>query len=208
MILWIKKKLGWFLICFFGIVIGLYPLIYLFVDRKTGLLGMKDDILLHNVLWNIGFYTHISFGGLALLIGWVQFNKRIRKRNINIHRKIGKLYIIAVVFSSLTAVYVGFYATGGVVAATGFIILGVLWFFFSIKGYTSAKQKDFYLHEKMMIYSYACCFAAVTLRLWMPILISYFGGFEKAYVIVAWLSWIPNLLVAFAIVRKKSINAY
>ena len=53
-----------------------------------------------------------------------------------------------------------------------------------------------------MIYSYAACFAAVTLRIWLPILLKIFGDFIIAYSIVAWLCWVPNIIVANLIVRK------
>lgn len=53
-----------------------------------------------------------------------------------------------------------------------------------------------------MIYSYAACFAAVTLRIWLPVLIVIIGHYGTAYLMVAWLSWIPNLLVAHFIIIK------
>lgn len=49
----------------------------------------------------------------------------------------------------------------------------------------------------MMVYSYALCFSAVTFRLWLPLLIWLFSDFTPAYQLVAWLCWIPNLLVAY-----------
>lgn len=58
------------------------------------------------------------------------------------------------------------------------------------------------MHQKMMIYSYAACFAGVTLRVWLPLLTLIFGDFVKAYILVAWLCWIPNLMVAYLINRK------
>ncbi len=54
----------------------------------------------------------------------------------------------------------------------------------------------------MMIYSYAACFAAVTLRLWLPMLTALFHDFKTAYRIVAWLCWLPNLAVARYILIK------
>jgi hypothetical protein len=51
------------------------------------------------------------------------------------------------------------------------------------------------------VYSYAACFAGVTLRIWLPLLIVAFG-FSKAYPAVAWLCWIPNLIFADWIVNK------
>ena len=53
-----------------------------------------------------------------------------------------------------------------------------------------------------MIYSYAACFAAVTLRLWLPLLVFLFGDFIKAYVLVSWLCWVPNIIVAYFIQRS------
>jgi hypothetical protein len=60
----------------------------------------------------------------------------------------------------------------------------------------------------MMIYSYAACLAAVTLRIYLPLLAFAFNDFIKAYLLVAWLSWVPNLLVAFYINkrRKTAVN--
>jgi hypothetical protein len=54
-----------------------------------------------------------------------------------------------------------------------------------------------------MIRSYALTFAAVTLRIWLPFLIGILGlTFIEAYKIVAWLSWIPNILVAELIISR------
>ena len=48
-----------------------------------------------------------------------------------------------------------------------------------------------------------CIFGAVTLRLWLPLLIAAHGGeFTPAYRWVAWLSWVPNLLWAEWIIRR------
>ena len=55
-----------------------------------------------------------------------------------------------------------------------------------------------------MIYSYAACFAAVTLRIWLPLLIVSLGDFITAYRIVAWLCWVPNLMVAYFLVDKRN----
>jgi hypothetical protein len=48
-----------------------------------------------------------------------------------------------------------------------------------------------------MVYSFSACCAAVTLRLWLPVLLLVLRlDFSVAYPIVAWLCWVPNLLVA------------
>ena len=60
------NKVAWFVFAFSGVVIGLYPLLYFFLDRKFGLLASKSEEILGDVIWNIGFYGHIFLGGLAL----------------------------------------------------------------------------------------------------------------------------------------------
>lgn len=185
-----------------ALMTGIYPGLYFLIDRKFGLLGLKSNEVLTNIVWNTAFYVHILLGGLALLIGWVQFNSKIRNRNLKLHKQIGKIYIIAVLLSSIAGFYIAFFATGGFVASLGFICLAVIWFYTTFTAYTSIRNKQVEQHQKMMIYSYAACFAAVTLRIWLPLLTALFGDFIPAYITVAWLSWVPNLIVAHQIIRR------
>lgn len=200
------KKFSWILFTGLAILVGLYPAIYLFIDRKFGLLASKTNELLADPIWNIVFYTHIFSGGLALLIGWTQFSSKLRNKNIALHRMTGKVYVVSVLVSSITGIYIGIFATGGLVSSMGFICLGVIWFYTTLMAYICIRNKQILQHRKMMIYSYAACFAGVTLRLWLPILTSIFGDFIIAYTIVAWLCWVPNLIVAFFITKRIGLQ--
>jgi len=197
----VKKGL-WILFATFALLIGLYPMIYFFIDRRFGLLSSKSVELLSSTFWNIGFYTHIILGGIALLIGWTQFSTKMRSRRITLHRKLGKVYVVVVLLSALAGVYIGFFATGGWISSAGFICLGIIWFYTTLKAYLYIKNGEIENHQKMMVYSYAACFAAVTLRIWLPILTMVYGDFTKAYLVVAWLCWVPNLIIAYIITRK------
>lgn len=196
------KKIPWVVIIFFAIAVGCYPAIYFFVDKKFGLLSTKDSAVLESVVWNSAFYVHIVLGGVALLIGWLQFSKKLRQRYARVHRNIGILYILSAVLSALTGLYIAFYATGGIVAQAGFTGLAMVWLITTVQAYRVILQKETRLHQTLMIYSYAACFAAVTLRIWLPLLTIALHGFIPAYRIVSWLCWIPNLIVAFVITRK------
>ena len=196
------KKGLWLLFALLAIAVGLYPAIYFKVDRSFGLLSSKPVELLADNLWNIGFYMHIVFGGISLLTGWTQFSPRIRNNNIALHKKLGKVYIFSVTLSSIAAVYIGFFASGGLPASLGFISLGLIWLYTTLKAYSHIRNKQIVQHQKMMIYSYSACFAAVTLRIWLPLLMIMTGNFITAYTIVAWLCWIPNLVAAYLINRR------
>lgn len=189
-----------------AIGIGLYPILYFIIDRNFGLLQTKEAWLLESIIWNIGFYMHIIFGGIALLIGWAQFVDKWRMSNVLVHRNLGKIYLSCVLLSSLSGIYLGVNASGGIIPAAGFVSLGLLWFLTSYFGYISIKKKRLVAHKNWMIYSYALCFAAVTLRIWLPLLSAYFGEFLIAYQITAWLCWIPNLIVAYFLIKKEEQN--
>jgi len=199
------NRFAWFVFAVMAVAIGLYPLSYFVLDREFGLLASKSDALLSNVLWNIGFYGHILLGGLALLVGWIQFSKKFRNANLKRHRIIGKIYMIAALISGTCGIYIGFYATGGIITSLGFISLGVVWLYTTIKAYLAIRSNDLQLHQGFMIYSYAACFAAVTLRIWLPMLTFVFGDFTIAYRIVAWLCWVPNLIFAYFWVRRRGL---
>ena len=201
------KKAYWIILGILSSLIGLYPIIYFLIDRKFGLLSSKSTELLSDNLWNIGFYGHIILGGLALLFGWLQFSQKLRRKNIKLHRIIGKTYVVSVLISGICGLFIALYATGGIISVLGFFSLGVIWLSTTILGFKAIKKGNVELHEKFMIFSFAACFAAVTLRIWLPILNSLMDEFTGAYRIVAWLCWVPNIVVAYFIVRKKSIKS-
>lgn len=76
------NKVAWAVFGILAVCVGLYPLVYVFADGEIGIQLSKSKELLANVMWNVGFYGHILFGGLALTIGWVQFSKRFRNANM------------------------------------------------------------------------------------------------------------------------------
>jgi uncharacterized membrane protein len=196
------KKALWILMGILAILIGFYPAIYFLKDNLFGLLKSKPAALLTNTWWNIGFYVHILLGGLALLIGWTQFSAKLRSQYVKLHRTIGKVYVVAVLISAIAGFCIAMVASGGWIAALGFMCLALVWFYTTFTAYRRIRNKQVELHRQMMIYSYAACFGAVTLRIWLPLLMALLGDFITAYRIVAWLAWVPNLIVARQIVRR------
>ena len=197
------KKASWITIGILSSIVGLYPIIYFLSDNRFGLLSSKSVELLDDNLWNIGFYGHITLGGLALVIGWLQFSNELRIKKTELHRTIGKVYVISVLISGICGLFIALNATGGIISVLGFFTLGLIWLTTTILGFKAIKKGNIKSHEKLMIFSYAACFAAVTLRVWLPLLTILMGEFNNAYRIVSWLCWVPNLIVALLIVRNK-----
>jgi len=200
-----SRMLGWIPFVFLAMATGLYPLIYYLVDmHDKGFLTNKPAALQADPVWHLAFYTHISFGGIALLSGWSQFSAKWRSRRLELHRWLGRVYLIAVLFSGLAGLYIAFFATGGIICSTGFGTLALLWLGSAIQAYASIRKGYVDQHRDWMTVNYSLTFAAVTLRIWLPILQYHvFHDFMPAYRIVAWWSWVPNLVVAMMIIRKR-----
>jgi uncharacterized membrane protein len=197
----------WIIFAFLAISIGLYPIVYLLINAKFGLLESKSAELLVSRLWNLAFYQHIFLGGIALLTGWSQFSIRFRINNLAAHRLLGKLYVIACVLSGIAALYLAFYATGGWIASLGFGSLAVLWLYTTSKAFLSIRNKEIEKHQQWMIRSYALTFAAVALRIYLPLSQIAQIEFLYAYRVIAWLCWVPNLLVVEWIIRNLKVTS-
>ncbi|WP_246362928.1 DUF2306 domain-containing protein [Paenibacillus alba] len=156
--------------------------------------------------WVYVLYAHIITAVLALVIGPFQlFLKPTSLKRVKRHRMLGYTYVLSVSISGLVSVYLSLYATGGWVAGLGFLLLDVLWVSVTwISVNKVAVLGDIQAHKEWMLRSYALTFAAVTLRLWLPVLlILYDGSFIAAYHVVAWLCWIPNLLFIETVIRFR-----
>ncbi|MFD2588336.1 DUF2306 domain-containing protein [Croceitalea marina] len=202
----LATKTIWAIFVLSCILIGLYPLIYFLIEVNFGLLALKSKKLLENVLWNNFFYGHIIFGGISLLIGWTQFSPKLRRKRLALHRLVGKVYVLCVLISGVCGIYIAQFATGGITNIIAFNLSALIWLITTIAAYKAIKKRKIKLHENYMIYSYAVCFSAVTLRIWLPILTEVTGSFDEAYLIGSWLSWVPNLLVAFFIIKMKNLR--
>jgi len=99
--------------------------------------------------------------------------------------------------------YLATTAFGGLPARLGFGMLGGLWLVTGAMAYQRIRQRDIERHREWMIRNYALTFAAVTLRLWLPLFHVLLGfSFIESYVTVAWLCWVPNLLLAELLIGR------
>jgi uncharacterized membrane protein len=181
----------WALIALLSVGVGGYAL-YL-VATGFEALGLSNPML---DPW--GLQVHIAASGVAMLLGAFQFLKPLRQKLPSVHRWIGRIYVTACVVGGLAGGAIALSSTAGPIAGWGFFLLAVLWVPFTLLALAAAMRKDFVAHERWMIRSFALTFAAVTLRIYLPIaIIQNQGEFPlDAYRAIAWLAWVPNLIVA------------
>ena len=152
---------------------------------------------------NLTFLLHISASPIALALGVFQFMPRLRANYPALHRWSGRAYGLAVLIGGLTGLVLSVGVTGRPVAAAGFGLLAMLWVAVTAEAVRLAMTGRIAEHRNFMFRSFALTFAAVTLRLELPIFFI-FGEMEypEASNYVAWLCWVPNLLAAEWIVRR------
>lgn len=179
-----------------------YP--YLTGDTDIGFLRTKQG-LLHDHFWWFSFYAHITTSVVVLLAGATQFKKSILNKLPRIHKTVGKVYILLILFiTAPSGFYMGLKANGGLPAIISFCLLSILWFVFTLRAYQNALKHQWQIHENYMIRSYALTGSAITLRLYSMILPSIIlVRPNEMYVTIAWLGWVPNLLLAEWIINFR-----
>jgi hypothetical protein len=70
-------------------------------------------------------------------------------------------------------------------------------------GWRAALKRDFKSHPDWMLRSFALAFAAVTLRLYLPIAAMLGLDMDAAYRAIAWLCWVPNILLVEVWLRAR-----
>lgn len=198
----------WFVFTFFALLVASYIVVQYFImdGFQTGL--VKAKLMYGSKLsdfWYSMLFIHITTSIVALVIGPFTLSTKFRERNINRHRIVGRIYMVGILLGGVSGLYLSFYATGGLVAKLGFGLLSILWLASAYQALHRVKNKQIKDHRNWMIRNYSLTFGAVTLRIWLPLFIVLFGieRFELSYAIIAWLAWVPNLILAELFIRKR-----
>lgn len=165
---------------------------------------MTKQLVYHIRHWRISFYVHVFTSIIVLVTGLLQFSSYLLKKFPGLHRRSGKIYVLVVLlFSGPSGLIIGFYANGGLPARISFVLLASLWLLTTFLGWRYALQRKWRPHTGMMVRSYALTLSAISLRFYAFLI----GTFNisirpvPAYILISWLSWTLNLLIAEAIIR-------
>ncbi|MCW3085376.1 MAG: hypothetical protein JWP12_2742 [Bacteroidetes bacterium] len=205
-----KEIASWLFIAlgvFFFLLMLKLTLPYFSFRYDVDFLLTKQSVL-HVTVWRLAFYTHISSSLFVLLFGAFQFSKKLMFRFSKVHRLLGKIYVCLVLFvSAPSGLIMAFYANGGIAAKTSFAIISVLWWYFTFTAYRQILKRNFNKHLAYMFRSYALTLSAITLRTYV-LLLPYFIHLHgvQMYTLVAWLSWVPNLIIAEFWIRRTSLR--
>jgi uncharacterized membrane protein len=150
---------------------------------------------------------HIAGGIGALLAGPWQFSQKLRSRALNLHRWIGRFYLLEVALGSIAGFAMALVSEQGWPTHFGFGILAVLWFFTGLQAYRMIRRGNIEAHRQWMIRNFALTLASVTLRQYLPLMLfALHWPFPRSYITVSWLCWVPNLVVAEWMIRRRQIT--
>lgn len=154
--------------------------------------------------------THIFTGSVMLSAAVLQLWPWLRTHHPRVHRWSGRVYVASAIPTSIAALVVAQFPSGGVAQQVANTMMGTLLLTFTLLGYRAVRQRRFADHREWMIRSTALAFSIVTNRFWSTFLIAVyvpgaltdpsieFGSpeIEGAAIASAWVSFVVNLLFA------------
>ena len=174
----------------------------LFSYRYVVGIGPFPEEITGNVLAFPWLSIHAAAASTALLVAPLQFIARLRKRFPRIHRITGLLYVVACVIGGLTGLPLAWGATAGPIATAGFGVLAILWLWTTMVAWRLAVDARFAEHRRWMIRSIALTAAGIMLRVYLGIMLTLPVEFYEGYRVIAFLCWVPNILLAELYLRR------
>lgn len=197
--------LAWFSWLMLQITLDYWP-----VRDNAGFLQIKQQYLGISH-WKTAFWVHVFTSMFALAAGFTQFFPRVLRRLPRLHRWMGRAYVLNVcLITGPASLIMGFYANGGITSRAAFVTLALAWLLTTALGWRTAVRRQWHRHREWMVRSYALTLSAITLRAWKYLLVLLFDPRPMdVYRLVAWLGFVPNLVVAEWLIRcrRRSLPA-
>jgi uncharacterized membrane protein len=195
-----RVPIWWWFAAVFALAIAAYSLRYVFFGERAYVPELAPSFRMRPLT----VMAHTLFGPIALVLGLLNLLPATRQgRRWPVHRWLGRIYLVSSIVLGVAGLSLSFHAVGGLGPRAAFGLLALATMGTSLVGYRHLRARDVRHHREWMLRSYALIFAAVMLRIWMPILVTaYQGQFVPAYRWSAWLCWVPNVLFVEWIIRR------
>jgi hypothetical protein len=182
-------------------------LTYLNFDPHYGFLKLKQQAI--ETGWYLpAYYSHVLLGGVILVIGFFQLNPKSSSRYRRLHRIFGYIYVVGILaFAAPGGLVMSLFIGRGPWVQLSFLLQVSLWFFCTLMALLRILKGNIKAHRQWMWRSYALTLAAITLRVYI-----FFSSWHvdltqpHAYATIAWLSWVPNLILVELYLRKRRLR--
>ena len=122
---------------------------------------------------------HAIFGTAALLIGPLQFSTRFRQQHLQLHRVLGRVYVVSVFCAAIMALTI----TWGRTLMPATCIQAGTWVLCTALAFITARNRQIARHREWMMRSYAITFTFISTRI-LSIWPAYWNLSDQANVIV------------------------
>ncbi|KAK1675084.1 hypothetical protein BDP55DRAFT_769026 [Colletotrichum godetiae] len=188
----------WWLMAIPSFIISAYGAAF-FTGNTPG-----DPKIKARIISSLGGVIHIGGSLVAMGLGPFQFLPQLRQQNIQIHRWLGWVYVLAVTTGGIAAFYVTFNSEALLWGKVGFGLLALGWLETARRSIVAIRSSgDIKSHQAWMTRNFALTYAAVMLRWQLPLMIAAGMDVRFALSITGYISWMPNLWFVERFVLKK-----
>ncbi len=145
----------------------------------------------------VWYVSHLLFALPVVLGAPLQFIAPLRRRAPQLHRAIGKCYVVGASGAAVLALYLGAIVGEYEGSRLSIALTGLVWLFFTLAAWRCAVARNFAAHRDFMIRSYAMALVLVWLRLmydWQDLLFFYVTNPDLRDATREWASWVVPLL--------------
>lgn len=187
-------------------VLGLTA-IYFVIDRALPYffnfnIEQFEDYYWPNKWWLIG---HLAGGILALVLGPFQFSTPFRNKYMKTHRVLGKVFIIAIIIASLSAIYMSFYVAPqvNITWSISLFVMSIVWLVSVLMAYRAIMLRRIPQHREWMVRAYVITFGFVLFRMLneSSFVRDLMPTFEERGAACIWMSWAVPLFIAEVILQ-------
>jgi len=198
------QNVGIVLLSVLALPLAWNALTYINFDFTYGFLKLKQQAI--STGWYLpAYYSHVLVAGIILITGIFQLHDGWRNRWPRVHKTLGKIYVFGIlIFAAPGGIVMSFFIERGTTVFASFVLQCIAWGICTYFALSSIRNKDITNHRNWMWRSYSLTVAAITLRIYVFIgSWSFDLGQPIAYATIAWLSWVPNLLICEAYILLK-----
>jgi hypothetical protein len=185
-----------------------------YVTRFVGpYLSFNPDYYDYFWPWRYALWAHLAGGVTALLVGPFQLWLGLTGRRLDLHRRLGMVYLCALGLSLTGASYlIAKEIRADWVFASGLLGLGCAWTLTTGCGYLSIRWNRRQQHREWMIRSYVVASAFVFFRVFVDLLHAAGihsppgPGTPEEVKLAAWLCWAVPLLVTEPVIQWRHLR--
>jgi len=162
-------------------------------------------VLYHLPERNYALYAHMFCSSFAMFTMPFQFWKRLRFRRPVVHRTMGRIYALAILIGGSAAMPLALNMPMHGLGIAGIFIGSAVWIGSTAIAVGAAMTGQIAMHQRWMVISAAMTFAAVMIRIEIPLFRSFGMTYYEAFEWVGWTCWTLNLLAVWIYTQRRRI---